>query len=222
MGVHAALGLAGRARGVGHHAKIIRPGGGWARAQGTRQHVDPERHTGRNDGLARRCHDGWQWQVGLLVQVVAVGRDQQLLQAGGPALAQQGGDLRVQVLRHQGRARAAVGHVVTQLLGAVHRIDWHDHGVRPQNAVIGQHPLRAVLHVEQYAVTRLHPARLLQPSRQALAFLAEGGVAQGRVVVDDEGFVGIAGGGDLDVVPEAGLRQGQVLRQADRPVGEVA
>jgi hypothetical protein len=144
-----------------------------------------------------------------------------LLQALLGPLAQQRLHLRMDVLRHDGQPGAGVLDVVAQLGGHVHRVHRHHHGVGAQDAVVGQHELRAVLHVEQHAVALLH-ALALQPAGDALGLVLELGVADLGVVEHQEGLGRVAPRRDLDVVEQVGLRDRHVARQALGPVGEVA
>jgi hypothetical protein len=129
--------------------------------------------------------------------------------------------LRMQVLRRHDGGGPRVGDVVAQLFGEIHRIDRHHDGVRAQDRVIGQHELRAVLHVEQHAVAVLHAAMDLQPACQALGLVKERGVGKGAVVKDRQRFVRIAPRRDGQVVEQVRLRNGEVMRQALGPGGEM-
>ena len=53
-----------------------------------------------------------------------------------------------------------VGDVVLELLGPVHRVDRHHHGIGAQDREVRDHQLRAVLHVQHHAVAALHAQRM--------------------------------------------------------------
>ncbi len=127
--------------------------------------------------------------------------------------------LRQQVLRGDRHARAAVGHVMGQLVAAVHRVHRHHHRIGPQDGVVAQHPLRAVLQIQQHAVARLHATHVFQVARQPRGLVVELGEAQLGAVVDQEGLVGVAAGRDRGVVKQVGLGQREVPGQARGPVG---
>jgi hypothetical protein len=95
--------------------------------------------------------------------------------------ADQGAHLRIQVLGDEYRARTAVLGVVAQFAVQVHRIDRHHDRAGPQNAVVRHDPLRAVLHVQQYAVAGLDAALALQETGNPLRFVLELREADGSV-----------------------------------------
>jgi len=221
--VHAALGEAGGARGVRHHCQVVRAGGVRAGGAALREHVGP-RH---GAGLGRvRCGDPRGRGVfGVFVlggQRVGVGRDQQVLHAlrfgqldvGGRHI---GGEIRAA----DDRGGAGIGNVVLELLGPVHRVDRHHHRIGAQDAVVRSDELRAVLHVQQHALTLLHARHLLQPAghgQRVVMQLAVGGVA---TVEEDRVLVRIASRRHFQVEPQARLRRADVVRQAPGPELEV-
>jgi hypothetical protein len=127
----------------------------------------------------------------------------------------------VQFLRSEGDFGAAVLHVVPKLLREVHRIDRHDDRIRAQDAVVGQHELRAVLHVEQHPVASPHATGLLQIAGDALRLLLESRIADAVVVEDRAGLVRIAKGRDLQVAIEMRLGQRDRPRHVGGEVGVV-
>ena len=228
--VHAALGLARGARGVGHHGQIVGAGGDGPGAQTGGQGVHPCAGAGFFDRLARRADEGRHGQVGGRRQVVAIGRHHGMAQArrlrigsgGRQAFVQQRAHLGPQVLRREDGARAGIQHVVAQLLAQVHRVHRHHHRVGAQDGVVANDELRAVLQVQQHAVTPAHAAALLQVGRQALALVLQARIADGRVVEHQRRLVRVAHGRDLEVAVQVRGRQCQVLRQQARPMGQVA
>ena len=76
------------------------------------------------------------------------------------------------------RIRGAARHLVREAHG-VHR---HDDRVGPQNAVVADHELRAVLQVQEHAVAALHCALALEESGEPLDLAEKIREAQLRVV----------------------------------------
>ena len=72
-----------------------------------------------------------------------------------------------------------VGDVVLQLLGPVHRVDRHHHGVGAQDREMRDHELRAVLHVQHARGRPLHAQRV-QRAGQALGLRGEFAVGDHR------------------------------------------
>jgi hypothetical protein len=142
MRQHATLRPAGGAGAVRNHAQIFRSRGHrpWRSLRG--QRVGPQSHIRIRDGLSRGADGVGHAQVGLRIDVVAIGRDDSVLEL----LAHQRLELRINVLGDQRDLRAAVFYVVLELRGDTHRIHRHYHCVRSQDAVVRQDELRAVLH----------------------------------------------------------------------------
>ena len=222
VGVHAALRVAGGARGIRHAGQVVRASGDRAGNAAARQHVAPQGYPRPGDVAARRGHEVRHLEVGLVVDVVRIGGHQHVLQAGLAGCGHQRLDLGIQVLRREDGGGAGVAHVMAQFFGQVHRIDRHHHRVGAQDGVIGQHELRTVLHVEQHAVALAHAAFLLQVAGNLLDLELEIAVAERRVVEDREGLVRVAGGRHFQVVEQIRLRHGQVPRQARGPEFEMA
>ena len=61
-------------------------------------------------------------------------------------------DARIQLLRDDDGGGSRVLGTAQELLREVHGIEWHHHGVRAQDSVVGDHELRAVLHEQEHAV----------------------------------------------------------------------
>jgi hypothetical protein len=106
-------------------------------------------------------------------------------------------------------------------LREIHWIERHDDRIGAQDAVIGDHELRAVLHVEEHAIALAHTAAPLEIARDPLRFVVNLGKADRRVVIDETGFGRIAPCGYLEVVEDAGGRRVQVLPRMIRPEFEV-
>ena len=220
VGVHAALGVAGGARGIGHHAKVVGTDRDRAGFQVLRQRRGPQRDAGLGDVLAWRLDEVGHLEIGRGLQVVRVGGDDDALQALVFGGTEQRPHLRIDVLRHDGHRGAAVPDVVAQFGRHVHGIDRHHHGVGAQDGVVGQHELRAVLHVEQHPVA-FFDTLLFQPAGDAFGINLEFGEADLGVVEHQVGFVGEALCRNLDVVEQVGFGHAHVARQALGPVGEV-
>src|SRR5690606_27175336 len=118
-------------------------------------------------------------------------------------------------------ASLRVLHVVTQLLGEVHGIDGHHHGVGAQHGVIGDDVLGAVLQGEKHPVALANPAMPLEVAGERLRLAPELAVAERRAVVVDGGAIGMLGGALHDVEEDAVPRHFELLADARRPVGEV-
>ncbi len=190
-----------------------------ARHQLRGQRLGPRGGAGRQRML--RGQPGTGGVFGVLVagrQRVAVLRDQQVLQA---LLGRQ---LIVGLLGAHGQIRAAdrhaglrVGDVVLEFLGPVHRVDRHDHGIRAQDRVVRNDELRAILHIQQHPVALLHAGLLLQPARHGAGLGFQRPEGDGVAEIADGRLVGVAMGGDHQVVPERGLRQHDLGRHALGP-----
>ena len=218
VGVDAAFGTAGRSGGVGHHAQVVGAGEmGTGRKPG-RQSVGPQRHARLAQGLGLRLHRIRQGQVGGAGDVVAIGCDDGMLQA----CVEQRSHLGEQLLPGEDHGGIAVVHVVAQLLGEVHRVHRHDHGVGAQDGVEADEELRTVLHEQQHAVAALHATALLEIAGKRQRLRSQLRVAHRRVVEDHRRLVRIACRRHLQVVEQAGLREGQFLRQVLRPEPEMA
>ena len=212
-------------------AQVVWPGGERAGRQRGGDGIAPGVQAGAFNSSARLGHEVGQAQTGgrfsflfLARQVVPVTGHDHMVQRGlgvfpGVQVVPQLGQ---QVLRRDRHARAAVGHVMGQLVAAVHRVHRHHHRIRPQDGVVAQHPLRAVLQIQQHPVARLHATHVFQVARQARGLVVKRGEAQLGAIVDQEGLVGVAAGRDGGVVKQVGLGQGEVVGQAGRPVGEVS
>ena len=212
--VHAALGLTGRARGVGQRSEVVGPGQRRSGHAHGRQRLAPADDAGR--GRRRgEFEEIRQRQVGGGIDVVGViGVDD----ARQVLCREQRRDARQQFVAADRDPRPGIGGIVRQFRGEVHRIDRHHHRVGAQDGVIGDDELRAVLHVEQDAVAAAHAAVLPQIARERVRLRLEFGVAELAAVEENRGLARIACGRDLEVVTEAGLGQRKLLRHAHGPV----
>ena len=95
-----------------------------------------------------------------------------------------------QVICHDSHLRLRVGNVVAQLVGAVHRVHRHHHGVGTQNTEMGHHQLRCVLHHQDHAVAAFH-SQLLEVGREALYLRQQLSVAGGALQKHQGRFIGI-------------------------------
>ncbi|MNL24765.1 hypothetical protein D3C87_1462130 [compost metagenome] len=219
MGVDAALGEARGARGVGHHGHVVRAGRVRARLQAGAERLGPRRGARRQrmlggDPRGRRVFGVF---VGSRQRVRVLGGQHVLeLLVGrqfGVGLGHAGG----KVSRADRHARLAIGHVVLELLGPVHRVDGYHHRVRTQDRVVADDELRAVLHVQQHAVALLHAGLLLEPARQRRGLRLQRAERDGIAEVADRRLLGVAARGDFEVEPERGLGQHDLRGQPLRP-----
>ena len=220
MGVHAALGQAGRARGVGQQRQVVGRGGVRAGHAVRGERVGPADVAGRQldvgpqPGFHRRRR-----RVGLADRAFGHGvgeaGDQhpaRALRLGQRRLG--GGDDGHQVGGADDDRGLGVGDVVAELLGPVHRVHRHHHRVGAQGRVERDRELRAVLHEEGDAVA-LADAFPLQPAGQRLGLGTQLGEADAAAEEDVRRLVRKARRRHLDVEPERGLghrqRKGQPL-----------
>ena len=221
VGVHAALGKAGRAAGVGQHTQVFGSAVVHRRRSGAGQRLGPVGHAatghGRH-GMAGRqpVHPGRR-DVGLGSDGILVMRHHQVRQALG--LGQFGVGLQ-QVGREIGRADrdldVRVGDVVLELLGPVHRIDRHHHRIGTQDGVVGHDPLRAVLHEKNHPVTRLHTLRV-QVGRQPLDLVVQFTVGGAAVKEHQRRLVGITLRAHPQVEPQRGRWRCDGVRESPGP-----
>jgi len=159
--------------------------------------------------VLRSC-GGWVKHIGEL-------RHHQVFQAligrqGLAGLGQLGGQVRC----GDGHSRVWIGDVVLELLGTVHGVDGNHHRVDPQNRKVGDHPLRAVLHVQNHTITRLH-AQLAQLTGQLLGTGLELLVGPDPTHEDQCGFIWIAQGTDGQIHPQGRGGGRDLGGQARRP-----
>ena len=223
--VHAALGQAGGAAGVGQDRQIIRPhlqrrrcfSGGQRRGPGQRLATRQRRQ--RMPGQQPVMPGGRRRVLAVDIGVEGVGEvgHDQVLQ---PLARRQG----VAGLDHLGRqvgggdgdAGVGVGDVVLEFLGPVHRIDRDHHRIGAQDGKVSDDQLRAVLHAQHDPVAAPH-AELMQPRRQPLGLLRQLGVAQAPAEERDGRLVRIATGADRQVVPQRSRWRGDRMRKTFGP-----
>ncbi len=178
MGVHAALGQTGRARGVGQQRQVVGRRGVRAGHALRGERIGPADVAGRQldigpkPGFHRRRR-----RVGLADRAFGhgVGEAGDQHPAGALRLGQRrlgGGDDRHQVGGADDDRGFGVGDVVAELIGPVHRVHRHHHRIGAQGRVERDRELRAVLHEEGDAVALAH-AFLLQPAGQRLGLANE-------------------------------------------------
>ena len=217
--VHAAFGQAGGAAGVGQDGQIVvarqvRAGfaalghqfvPGMALAIGQRR----QRVARQQPVAPGRGHVG----LGALgVEGVGeLGHDQVRQPLARAQLGAGLGPLASQVAGGDGNAGVWVGDVVLELLGPVHRVYRHHHGVGAQDGEMRDHQLRAVLHAQRDAVALLDTQRL-QARGQCQRLLQQFGVAQAVAKELQRGLVGEALGADRQVVPQRGGHRRQGVR----------
>ena len=222
--VHATLGQAGGAAGVGQQRHVVRLGHTGPGAVAGGQGVGParglkceSRRTFRQRVFGRQpCQHRRGWCVFRRQRVghgVGKTRYQQMRQLllrwqAGTGFGHRGG----QVGGGDGDACARVCDVVAELVGAVHRIHRHHHGVGALHGIEGHQILRAVLHVQQHTVAALH-ALGLEPARQGLGQAVQFAITQRAAQVNANRLVRVTPGTDLEVEPQRGFGHDQFTRQ---------
>ena len=218
MGVHAALGMAGGARGIGQHAQLMRQRQLRRRRQVQGDCIFQRGQSRVAQGLARGTHHlGHILVLRLRCQPVAVGMDHHGLQPAGQGRRHAGQHLRQQLLRHQGDAGAAVLDVILHLGRGAHGIDRHHGGAGTQHRIVGRHELRAVLADQQHPIAALHPQALAQKAGQRIDPGLKLRIGEHRAAIDDGGLVRVALGRHVQVMGQRHLRHTNFVRQALGP-----
>jgi hypothetical protein len=214
--VHAALGVAGGAAGVGQHGKVVGAHRGHRRRGGAGQRIAPGGGAGgqRDIGVEPVGPASGQQMVVIGAaagQHLGQPRDEQVLRghAGGQPL-------RAEVGAGDGQHGAAVLDEVLQLRGAVHRVDGHDDGVRAQDGVVGDDELRAVLQADEHAVALPDAARG-QPAGQARDLRGQLGIGCRLAQVEQRRPVREAACADKQVVGQGGGGRLDGMRHTGRP-----
>ncbi|MCY1237864.1 hypothetical protein D9M72_505760 [compost metagenome] len=177
-----------------------------------RQRVTPARAGHRFGGRQPFAHGLGNTEAAAIVrQRIAVGVHNQMPERG---LANQRRDFPNQLMRTEGRHRAAVRRDMPHFLAPQHGIDRHHHRIGAQDGEVSGNELRAVLAEQQHAVAALHAAAALQVARHALHFLQQGGIADRCIVEINGRLVGKAPRRHLEVVEQRRLRHVQVLGHA--------
>ena len=227
VGVHAALGQAGGAAGVGENRQIVGRGGDGRQGLPMRDlhEARPGVHlpTGQQRQLALRAQPlapgGGHFFGGQCSRIKHIGElrhhhvRQLLLRRQGCAGLRQIGR---QVGGGHGHFHVGVGDVVLQLLCFVHGVDRHHHRIQPQDGKVRDHQLRAVLHIEHHPVTLAHTQPCQLPS-QLLTSRLEFAVGPAPAHEDQRGFVGVAHLADHHIGPKRCGGRTQVRGQARGP-----
>ncbi len=137
-----------------------------------------------------------------MLHIFVIRRDDNFTQA---TFADMGSDELAQLLSAEGDRRLCVFDQVGEFGCPVHRVDRHHHRIGAQNGEVTDDVLRAVLHVQQYAVACLN-ASLLQVAGQTLGFILQLTIADVAAVVVDGRMVRVAQRRDGDVVVQVGCR----------------
>ena len=166
--VHAALRAPGGARGVGHHAQVVGPVRSAAPAQLLASSMSCHMAVPARRLRKRPPRRGD--EVGNARSVGASGsrcrwRRSAVRSAVPPTAAE---SARTAPARRRPLLAPLSSTLCAQLLREVHRVDRHDHRVGAQDAVVGQHELRAVLHVEQHPVARATRRKPAADSRRCV------------------------------------------------------
>ncbi len=117
-------------------------------------------------------------------QVIGVGGDYDFAEASLRELEQ--------FLGADGYFGAAVVDVALQLGGAIHRIHGHYDGAGAEDSVIGDDPLRGVLHVDDDAVSGLHSGAVAEPSGEGFDLLLQAAIGDFAAEERNGGVVGVA------------------------------
>ena len=156
----------------------------------------------------------------LRIKGVCILRDQQMLQSTITDLRTGGCHEWRQICCGDSNACPCIGDVMFQLFGAVHRIDRHHHCVGAQYAKVSNHPLRAVLHVEQHPVALLD-SHAGQPSGNTFGLISQLKVTRAAAQKYQCIFVRKTTRTDIEVVPHSGVCRRQTVWHALRPMGVV-
>jgi hypothetical protein len=113
----------------------------------------------------------------------------------------------VELLTQQNDLCTAVLNNVPKLVGNVHRIHRHHHGISSQDCVVADDVLRAILHIQRDAIATRDAALTLQKTGQRLHFLLQLRVTQRPAVVVKRCFTGISAGGGFEVFIQRRLRR---------------
>ena len=225
MRVHATLGQAGRAAGVGQHTQVLRPHlkrGHWL---GTGQCLLPVQHftafqRGQRVLRGQPCLPGLGHRFTLCLrwQVFTNLTDYHVLQSvfvwkRCTGLCQ----FRRQIGRSHGQPDACIGDVVLQLLRTVHRVDGYHHGIGTQDGKVGHHQLRQVLHEQDDAIAALHTGSM-QTGCQSLSAIGQFTVADRAAKELQRHLVRIAARAGFKVVPQGSGRCRQSAGNAAGPV----
>ncbi len=206
--VTAALGLAAGAGSVIEDRQVARIGRGSGRHLIRGDDGGPCMATAH--GARRRGHPFGELEIAWPGQVIRVARDDDF--AGPP-------DRELyQFLRANGDLRAAVGQDARQFGRAIHGIYGNHHRVREQRAVVGNHPLRRILHVERNAVTGLDAAATAQPSGEGRGLFEKARIRDVMAEERNGDAIGCARGRSFETVRQRDGGGGQGARQMRGPV----
>ena len=220
VGVAAALGVPGGARGVGQHGQVVRATARVLHRLGKSHGIGKGVQVGLVQRTGRKAHGFGQNREATVWHALAVGMHQRRLQAAA-RLPDQGLQLGQQILRHHGHLGAAVVGAVADLGQGAHGVDRHHRCAHAHDRIKSDDELRAVLAHEQHAVTAHHTQALLQVRGHRLDLRVELTVGEHPLGVDQGGLVGVTQRGRLHKMVERDLRHTQVVRHALGPVGVV-
>ena len=181
--VFATFGQARGARGVRQQRQVVGLALRRARQMAGGQRIGPARGADRQRVLGKQPGQHRRRRAVAVFDVrrqrVGVGRDQQVLQAVGSGQAVVRGSHRGgQVGRGDGHAGLRVGDVVAELFGEVHRVHRHDDRIGTLHGIESDQELRAVLQVQQHAVTTLY-ALGLQPTGELFSLAMQLAIRHG-------------------------------------------
>ena len=216
VAVHAALGVAGGARGIGDGGQHIGLHHTRAGRQLQRQRCGKAMVGPSGQRQARRGHHLGQgigrWGSG---QCVAVGVDDHRIEQ---VLVHTGLGAGQQFLGDDGQAGAAVVGVVAQLGGGGHRAHRHHHAACAVDGIAGNDELRAVLALQQHALARCQLQALLHKTGQRIHLGQQLGIAGAGARINDGGLVRVALGRGAQVVVQGDAGYAQITRDPFGPV----
>ena len=219
MGVDAALGGASGPRGIRDHGQIVGCGLRCIGGDIFGHRIGPADNAGALDvsGVQLPQRVG-QWDVtGRIGQFAVMGGDDGFQVA---FFDNRGGEGQ-KFLPRQHNIRARVFGVMDQFRVSAHGVDG-DHGsVGPQDGIVSDDELRAVLHVQQHPIPAFHASAFLQIPGQRLHLRVQVRIGQGMAVIDDRGLVRGAGGGVDQVLGQRLFGQVEMMRNAFGPDFEV-
>ena len=194
MRVHAGLGIAGGARGVGQRTQLIRPALIGRRREACAQRLRPAVVPA---GRMKCAHPGRHGRDRGRGQIIGIAGDEQPGRTRSLGHRQQfpGAD-------HQ--AGAAVGQIVPDFGLTVLRADRDDHRTQALHRIEADHPLRAVLHEQRDAIAA-RDALAVHPAGQRLNLPKQFRIAEGAAQEMNGGTGRIAPRRDQQVLGQRGL-----------------
>mmetsp|Transcript_21532 Transcript_21532/g.83661 ORF Transcript_21532/g.83661 Transcript_21532/m.83661 type:complete len:584 (+) Transcript_21532:5464-7215(+) len=214
--VHAALGVAGGAAGVGQQREVVGADVHRRRCRRAGQRFGPGGGAGRQWQVGVEPVGPARWQGRILGRT---GTRQHLGEPGDQQLRRRdagGQPLGAELHAGDGQYRAAVVEQVAQLGRLVHRVDRHHDRAEAHQGVVRDDELRAVLQIHQHALA-LADAALMQPGRQPRDLGGELGIGRRVAEEDQRRSVWETARVDGEVVGQGRGRRADRVGHAGRP-----